>query len=220
MLVGARWSSPTASGPASTAPPRAADLPDVIVRFDPQPASRVAAADRRAARPRPRYSLRERVTGVGLATASDIGRQRRRSRWSAPGRRGYAIVAGRDVSRAPRRGRDRARARAGLGRCSSATRCGSTASAPLPIVGLRRARPTTSPIRSPTPRVYVSRPALARRSGAASPRVNLAQIWLRDPRQPRRGAGPGARRPATACAGCGSSRARACGCCSTRRRGS
>jgi len=78
---------------------RAADLPDVIVRFDPESASKVA--QRIQALPDlAAFSLRQEFTDVaigagghssGSASVEVVG----------PGRRGYAIVAGRDLSTRP-----------------------------------------------------------------------------------------------------------------------
>ncbi len=79
---------------------RASDLPDIIVRFDPQNAGRVA--QRIAALPDlAAYTLRQEVTNVDLA-AGDNDNGSGVVEVVGPGRRGYAIVAGRDVSRSPR----------------------------------------------------------------------------------------------------------------------
>ena len=77
----------------------AADLPDIIVRFSPQPAGRVTR--RIAALPDvAAYTVRREVTGVGLSNADDfVGNGA--VELVGPGRRGYAIVAGRDVSGRP-----------------------------------------------------------------------------------------------------------------------
>src|SRR6202012_5543179 len=78
---------------------RAADLADVIVRFDPQQAAtvsrRIGALPDLAA-----FSLRQEFTGVGIG-ANDHSSQNASIEVVAPGRRGYAIVAGRDVSGRP-----------------------------------------------------------------------------------------------------------------------
>ncbi len=78
---------------------RAADLPDIIVRFNPQSADRVA--ERIAALPDvAAFTLRQELTGFGLQTAENTPTTPM-SRWSGPGRRGYAIVAGHDLSGNP-----------------------------------------------------------------------------------------------------------------------
>ena len=158
---------------------RAADLPDIIVRFDSQPASRVAA--RVGALPDVAgFAVRREVTGVGVAVDG-----RRRSDAVAEvvsgGRRGYAIVAGRDVS-----GRhfgevvvERGFADAWgipLGEYLYVGGLGAQR-----VVGLSEAPDNVSfPLSKP--RVYLSRPALAAHFGAGGdPTINLAQIWLRDP---------------------------------------
>src|SRR6185312_4121694 len=75
---------------------RAADLPNIIVRFSPQPAGRVA--QRVAALPDvAAYTVRPEVNDVGLATANDFAGNGV-VEVVDPGRRGYAIVAGRYVS--------------------------------------------------------------------------------------------------------------------------
>ncbi|HJS96473.1 MAG TPA: hypothetical protein VJ741_19555, partial [Solirubrobacteraceae bacterium] len=75
---------------------RAADLPDIIVRFSPQPAGRVT--QRIAALPDvAAYTVRPEVNDVGLETANDFAGNGV-VEVVGPGRRGYAVVAGRDVS--------------------------------------------------------------------------------------------------------------------------
>ena len=75
---------------------RASDLPDIIVRFDPQNAGRVA--QRIAALPDiAAYTVRTEVTGVGLETADEFAGNGA-VEVVGQGRRGYAIVGGRDVT--------------------------------------------------------------------------------------------------------------------------
>ena len=154
---------------------RAAHLADVIVRFNPQPGDRVGQRigqlpDIRA------YSLRQEVTGVeldgngqdaGNGVAEVVGR----------GPRGYAIVGGRDLSGRP--GEvvvDRGFAQAwglGLG--------GTLAVGGLPpqrIVGYAE-EPDNVAYPLATPQIFLSQAALG---VGADPRVNEAQVWLRDPR--------------------------------------
>ncbi len=152
----------------------AADLPDIIVRFNPQPGDRVA--QRIAALPDvAAYTVRQEATGVGLATANDfagngavevVGR----------GRRGYAIVAGRDVSGRP----GEVVAERGLA-VAWHLKLGDT----LNIDGLGDERivgfsesPDNVSYPLSRPRVYISAAPL---SLGPDPRVNLADIWLRDP---------------------------------------
>ncbi|MGH2869364.1 MAG: ABC transporter permease [Solirubrobacteraceae bacterium] len=158
---------------------RAADLPDVIVRFTPQSYDRVARRIR-ALPDIAAFSTRTEFTDVGIdarghhneqASAEVIGR----------GRRGYAIVAGRDVS--SRFGEvviEQGLAQAwGLG-------IGSTLHVDpvgrLRIVGLAQA-PDDVGYPLGVPRFYLSRASLVARFGRdANPQVSTAELWLRDPR--------------------------------------
>ncbi len=158
---------------------RAAGLADVIVRFDPQSYSRVA--DRIRALPDiAGFATRLEVTdvdihagghGFGHASAEVVG----------SGRRGYAIVAGRDVS-----GRfgevviERGLADAwGLDVGSTLLVRGL---GPLRVVGLAEA-PDDVGFPLGVPRLYISRAAIDARFGAeANPAVSVAELWLRDPR--------------------------------------
>jgi ABC-type antimicrobial peptide transport system permease subunit len=156
-----------------------ADLPDVLVSFDSQPASEVR--ERLAALPDlEAFSLREQVTSVpvraGRETADNgvlevVG----------PGRRGYAIVAGHDVSK-----RGGVVIEAGLATdwgLGVGDRIRVYDSPPLPIVGLARA-PDNVAYPLAAPHVYVSLAAFRAATGQRSARkVNLAQIWLKDPSQ-------------------------------------
>jgi ABC-type lipoprotein release transport system permease subunit len=153
---------------------RAAGLPDIIVRFSPQPARRVA--QRIAALPDvAAYTVRQEVTGIGLGTANDFAGNGA-VEVVGPGRRGYAIVAGRDVSGQPgevvvERGLAVAwglKLGGGLGIDGLGT---------LRIVGFSESPDNVSYPLS-VPRVYVSAAGVRVPAGA---RVNLADIWLRDP---------------------------------------
>ena len=150
---------------------KAADLPDIIVRFNPQPGGRVA--QRIAALPDiATYTLRREVTGVGLQTADDFDGDGDVEVVGA-GRRGYAIVAGSDVS-----GPGQVVVERGLADAWHLHVGGMLAIDGLGqerIVGLSQSPDNVSyPLA--VPRVYISQ------AGLGTPAVNLAEIWLRDPR--------------------------------------
>ncbi len=158
----------------------AAGLPDIIVRFNPQSAGRVA--QRIQALPDiSGFSLRQEVTDAEL----DVGDHSSDSasvEIVGPGRRGYAIVAGHDISPAQpgqvvvERGLATAW-KIGLGSSLEIGGLGSER-----VVGFSQAPDNVSyPLA--VPRVYVSQATVQASFGAATnPTVNLAQIWLRDPR--------------------------------------
>jgi ABC-type antimicrobial peptide transport system permease subunit len=157
-----------------------ADLPDVLVSFDSQPAHSVR--ERLASLPDlETFSLREEVTSVPFRAGRESA-DNGVLEVVGPGRRGYAIVAGHDVS-----GRgggvvvEEGLARDwGLG---VGDRIRVYDSPPLPIVGLARA-PDNVAYPLAAPHVYVSLAAFraaTRERGAR--KVNLAQIWLKDPSQ-------------------------------------
>jgi ABC-type antimicrobial peptide transport system permease subunit len=153
---------------------KAADLPDIIVRFNPQGSSRVAG--RIAALPDvAAYTLRQEVTNVGLQTA-DESAGNGDVEVVGPGRRGYAIVAGRDLSSRP----GEVVVEKGL-----ADAWGLKVGGTLEIDGLGPQRivgesesPDNVSYPLAVPRVYVSAAAVHVSPGA---NVNLAEIWLRDP---------------------------------------
>jgi ABC-type antimicrobial peptide transport system permease subunit len=154
----------------------AADLPDIIVRFDPQTGGRVA--QRIAALPDiAGFSLRQEATNIGLAYG---GHENSRASVdvAGAGRRGYAIVAGHDLTGAP--GEvvvERGLAMAWGIRLGS--RVDIAGLEPQRVVGFSES-PDNVSFPLAVPRVYLARQAL---SGASSDaRVNLADIWLRDPR--------------------------------------
>ncbi len=157
---------------------RASDLPDIIVRFDPQPASRVTG--RIAALPDlASYATRFEVTNAGVA-ARGKERDDAVAEVVSSGRRGYAVVAGRDLR--PRGNEvlvEQAFADAwGL---HPGSRLFVDGLGPQTVVGLVEA-PDNVGFPLAKPRFYVSRTAIAARFGAErDPRVNVAEIWLRDP---------------------------------------
>ncbi len=159
---------------------RAADLPNLIIRFNSQ--SQAAVARRIRALPDvAAFAVRTERTGVavaarghrtGSATAEVIG----------AGRRGYAVVAGHDL--APTGNQiliEKAWAD------SWGLRVGDTVEldglGPERIVGLAEAPDNVGYPLAP-PRLYLSRAALVARFGgrAVSPQVNYAELWVRSPR--------------------------------------
>jgi ABC-type antimicrobial peptide transport system permease subunit len=153
----------------------AAHLADVIARFDPQRAERVA----RRIEQLPdvlTFSLRQEVTGVELdatghdatnGTAQVVGR----------GTRGYAIVGGRDLSGRP--------GEVVVDR-GFAAEWGMRLGASLAVSGLPPQRivgfaeePDNVAYPLAAPQIYLSQTALG---AGPDPQVNEAQIWLRDPR--------------------------------------
>jgi ABC-type antimicrobial peptide transport system permease subunit len=159
---------------------RAAGLPDIIVRFDPERAGRVS--QRIAALPDiAGFSLRQEVTNVNLDFGAH-GSSRGSVDIVAGGRRGYAIVSGRDVSGRP----GEVVVERGLA-VAWGIRLGDTLDVgdigPQRVVGFSESPDNVSyPLA--VPRVYVSHAGLAAAFGPGQldPRINLAQIWLRDPR--------------------------------------
>jgi putative ABC transport system permease protein len=153
----------------------AAHLADVIVRFDPQRADRVAQRieelpDLKA------FSLRQEVTDVevdgnghdaGNASAEVVGQ----------GPRGYAIVGGRDVSsRQNEVVLDRGFAAAWGLRLGETVAVGGLP--PQRIVGFAE-EPDNVAYPLAVPQIYLSQAALG---VGSDPQVNEAQLWLRDPR--------------------------------------
>jgi len=149
----------------------AADLPDIIVRFKPQNPGRVA--QRIAALPDvAAYTVRTEATGVGLETADEFAGDGA-VEVVGEGRRGYAIVAGRDVTGPGQVVVERGLAEAWhleLGGALDIDGLGTER-----IVGFSESPDNVSyPLA--VPRVYVSQ------NGAGPLAANLAEIWLRDPR--------------------------------------
>jgi ABC-type antimicrobial peptide transport system permease subunit len=158
---------------------RAADLPDIIVRFDPESAARVAT--RVSALPDvAAFSMRQEFTNVRVS-ANGHSNSQASAEVIERGRRGYAIVAGRDVS-------------TGFGEVvlerGFAQAWGVRLRSDLYVEGLGPQRvvgfaqsPDNVAYPLAVPRIYLSQAALAARFGPdPNPQVNLAQIWLRDRR--------------------------------------
>ena len=160
---------------------RAADLPDVIVRFDDEPRSLVAA--RIQSLPDVAgYATRSEVTNVGIgAGGGELRRGDAVAEVVGSGtRRGYAVVDGHDLVQR-QRGARREGVRAGLGAASgrhdvrqrAGTRAGRRA-----CRGTRQRRVSARQaalLRGP----HRAEPPLRR---TRDPRVNYAEIWARDPR--------------------------------------
>ena len=158
---------------------RAADLPDVIVRFDPQSAARVAK--RIAALPDiAAFSLRQEFTNI-TADANGHRSARVSVQVVGRGRRGFAVVAGRDLSAAPgevllERGLAQSWG-VPVGGVLDVGRLGAQT-----VVGLVQS-PDNVAFPLAVPRIYFSQAGLQARFGPERrPEVNLAQIWLRDQR--------------------------------------
>jgi ABC-type antimicrobial peptide transport system permease subunit len=160
---------------------QAADLPDIIVRFQPQAASlvdqRIHALPDIAS-----YSTRFELTQTRIAS----GGQRRDDAvaevMTGTGRPGYAIVSGRGL--APRGSQilvELAFAQAWHLHLGSTVSVGNLG--PQRVVGFTEA-PDNVGYPLAKPRYYLSRPAIDARFGGPdpNPRVNLAEIWLRNPR--------------------------------------
>jgi ABC-type antimicrobial peptide transport system permease subunit len=156
-----------------------ANLPDVLLSFDSQPAS--AVRERLSALPDlEAFSLREQLTSAPVRAGRESA-DNGVVEIVGPGRRGYAIVAGHDVSRRGGVVIEQGLATDwGLG---VGDRIRVYDSPPLPIVGLARA-PDNVAYPLAAPHVYVSLAAYRAATRQRSARhVNLAQIWLKDPSQ-------------------------------------
>jgi putative ABC transport system permease protein len=155
----------------------AAGLADVIVRFDPQSANRVAEHIRALPDIRA-FTLRQEAVNVELdAGAHDTSRSA--VQVVGPGPRGYAIVAGSDVSRRT----NGVVIERGLAddwhlRLGETIVVGDLG--PQRILGLAES-PDNVAYPLAAARVYVSQDEVVDRFGS-QPAVNLAEIWLRDPR--------------------------------------
>jgi ABC-type lipoprotein release transport system permease subunit len=162
---------------------RAADLPDVIVRFDPQPRSMVLQR-LRALPDIAAYATRREVTNVGI-NAAGSGHRRGDAvleLLTSGTRRGYAVVAGRDLhARGDEVLVEKAFAQ------SWGLRPGSTLNVrglgPERVVGLVQA-PDNVGFPLAKPRFYLALSALDARFGIATPdpRVDYAELWVRDQR--------------------------------------
>jgi ABC-type antimicrobial peptide transport system permease subunit len=159
---------------------RAADLPDVIVRFNSQPASlveqRITALPDIAA-----YTVRNEVTGVPISFGDQFS-DSASVELVGPGLRGYAIVSGREMSDS-RFGEvvlERGLAQDWGVKLGDRVSVGNLGG--LRVVGFSEAPDNVSyPLA--VPRVYLSQSALAARFGPdQNDSVDEAMIWLRDPR--------------------------------------
>lgn len=158
----------------------AANLPDIIVRFDPQPYDRIAARVR-ALPDVAAFSTRAEFTNVEIA-ANGHEDDQASAEVVQGGRRGYAIVAGRDVS--DRYGEvviERGVAD------SWGIRLGQSlylrGLGPFRVVGFAEA-PDDVGYPLGVPRFYLSAAAMSARFGHdREPDVSVAEIWLRDPSQ-------------------------------------
>jgi ABC-type antimicrobial peptide transport system permease subunit len=156
---------------------READLPDVIVRFraeDQADIDRIVSAlPNVAAR-----SYRTEFTDVGIS--SDGGTSEKGTLDVVGGRRGYAIVAGRDIDGRPNEAViERGVANAwhvGVGDDIQVGRLGSLRVAGIAVAPDNVAFPLAS-----APRVYISRTWIARETGQRLP-VDQALIWAANPR--------------------------------------
>jgi ABC-type antimicrobial peptide transport system permease subunit len=162
----------------------AADLPDVIARFDAQPASRVVSRIR-ALPDVAAFSLRDEVTNVGL-NAGAHAVQDGVVEVLDDGPRGYAVVAGRDIANAPG-GVMLEQGVAHAWGLRPGDEIDVSGLGPERIAGLSQA-PDNVAYPLATPRLYISLATLERQARAAgetaverNPLVDLAAIWLRDP---------------------------------------
>jgi ABC-type antimicrobial peptide transport system permease subunit len=159
---------------------RAADLPDVIVRFDPESA-RVVGQRIRALPDIASFSTRYEFTNTGIAANGQRRNDAVAEVLTGSGRPGYAIVAGRNLAPAG------SQVLVELGFAQAwHLHVGSTlyvgGLGPERIVGLVES-PDNVGFPLAKPRFYLSRPAIEARFGAEpDPHVNFADIWLRDPR--------------------------------------
>jgi ABC-type antimicrobial peptide transport system permease subunit len=157
---------------------RAAHLPDVIVRFDPEQAGQIASRIR-ALPDLAAFSLRQEFTNVDVAAGSHSS-GRASVEVVGQGRRGYAIVDGRDLSSTP--GEvviERGLAASWGVHLSGTVVIGGLG--PQRVVGFSES-PDNVAFPLAVPRVYLSQTALERRlGGGLDPRVNEVEIWLRDP---------------------------------------
>ena len=156
---------------------RRADLPDVIARFEPLPAARVDARLRAL----PNVAARSyRLESTDVTLEDGRGRITRKGVVQAvrDGRRGYAIVAGRDLSGRPgevvvERGL------ASAWRLHVGERLAVGALGPVRIVGVAVAPDNVAYPVAGTARVYVAAADVLAGTGTSAP-VNMALVWVRD----------------------------------------
>jgi predicted lysophospholipase L1 biosynthesis ABC-type transport system permease subunit len=151
---------------------KAADLPDVIVRFDPEPADEVS--DKISALPDlAGYTLRQEATNVEVYSGGHDSTNAA-VEVVQPGRRGYAIVAGHDLTNRP----GEALIEKGLAAAWGVHLDDGIDIANLPpqrVVGFTESPDNVSyPLA--VPRVYIPQADIA-----PGP-VNEAELWLHDPR--------------------------------------
>jgi hypothetical protein len=159
----------------------AAGLPDLLVRFSAQPASRVVARIRTLPDVS-RWSLRLEATNVELSFGAHSSSNGVAEVLDHPGPdEGYALVAGHELGD---------RGRQVLVERGVAAAWGIRLGQRIQVGGLGYERvigyaegPDDVGYPLGAPRIYLSRPALAATygAGAIDPRVNLAEIWLRNP---------------------------------------
>ena len=190
MLVGGAGRLATASAFGFDRAARAADLPDIIVRFDPQIVGRASRSGSRRCPTSPPTRCAPRSPTSTVRPADQFARRRRSSRSSAR--------AGAATRSSPAAICQRARARCvvergvrpRVGPAARRRRFDIDGLGPQRVVGFSESPDNVS---------YPARGAARLRLGARqfgadpNPQVNLAEIWLRDPRIPERGARPGAR---------------------------
>jgi ABC-type lipoprotein release transport system permease subunit len=157
-----------------------ADLPDVVARFADQPPDRIRA--RIAALPNvAAYAPRTEIPNVRLRAGGESTRRGSLQLVDTTARRGYAIVAGRDLPRAGGSTRE-ALVEQGLARTWD-LEVGDTIdvgrAGPVRIVGVSIAPDNVAFPLATAPRVYLSGTALARELGGAL-RVNQALVWTHD----------------------------------------
>jgi ABC-type antimicrobial peptide transport system permease subunit len=155
-----------------------AHLADIIVRFDPQRASKVeqridSLPDLKS------FSLRQEVTSVDISAGTNHAENAAVDVLDAghSGPRGYAIVAGRDVGTQP----NQVVIERGLATAWGVPLGGTIGIQGLPpqkVVGFAE-EPDNVAYPLASPKIYLSAEAFP---FAPDPRVNQAQIWLRDPR--------------------------------------
>lgn len=154
-----------------------ADLPSVIAKFEGEDRARVDAAVRRLPNLEAR-AYRTEITRVRLAAR---GRHLHEGviHVVGDGRRGYAVVSGRDLR--PRG--DEAVIEAGLARewgLGPGDRLSVGRLGPLRVAGVALSPDNVAHPLTRTARVYLSRSGLIRRFGGGDFRVNVALLWARD----------------------------------------
>jgi hypothetical protein len=163
---------------------RRADQPDIQARFAPRRLSELRAHLQRLPNVA-RISYRLEVNRVRLR-AGDHASRNGAVQVVRPGRRGYAIVAGRDLGTRPgevlvERGLATAWGLAPGDRIAVGGRGGFGR---LRIAGIALSVDNVAFPLATVPRVYLTQAEVARRFGAdRDPGVNLALVWLADPRR-------------------------------------